>query len=87
MEITESLQTRAEQLQKDSHKYISEIFNKTEAEIKGFDAIKSLINGNHVKYDSILASWIYTKLAEIELRIEKLEKQKQIDDQFKALGL
>lgn len=75
MEITDEIQDRAEYLQDSCQSFISQLleqYPKVSAE---------------VTYDSMTTVWTFNKLAELELRIEKLEKQKEIDDKFKSICL
>ena len=61
MKITEELQDRADKIQKEAHEYVNntiKILNKNEAVIV---------------YDDIMNMYLYTKIAEMEKKIEELE--------------
>jgi len=61
MKLTEEVQTRAEELQDESHEFIR---NFTE----GYPEMVSIID-----HDSFIAVWTFQKLAELDIRIKQLE--------------
>jgi len=76
MEITEEIMSRSEKLQEECSKHISVTFPKTKKVVSWWESLLAITSGKSNRYDSCKDVWGYIKLAELELRIEKLENQK-----------
>lgn len=74
MEITEQIQERAEQLQEEANKLVGDLFPKVKAISTGWQTFFSLISGRRDRLNACEKVWLLNRIAELELRIEKLEE-------------